>query len=58
MRGLVCGHFSDKQELDMLDMTTLELDLNADEYCPRCNDFEKIKRVNVFIIEREIPEIV
>jgi hypothetical protein len=64
--GLSCGHFTPKEEreftednspLQYCNFVAPQLD-NWQEYCEQCNDFKVIKRINAFVIERDIPEVV
>ena len=57
--GLSCGHFTDRREIDcdLFDDDMITLHLKTKGYCPKCNDFMETKRINLFVIEREVPEI-
>lgn len=58
MRGFLCGHFSERKELILEKGEKLNIDFDGEGYCNRCNNFLKLKRLNIFVIERDVPEIV
>ncbi len=66
--GLDCGHFT-PQETEEFDFEhknspyqyhTFAAPVVGEDrcYCDQCNDAKTIKRINVFLVERDIPDIV
>jgi len=63
--GLDCGHFTAQEEREWTERNSFyQYHIFASpmvgydkEYCEQCNDSKIIKRVQVYLVERDIPEL-